>query len=120
MSGPKLCLGSTKDAKILPAFLHSPRDCELVQERREAVKLTPHGGRQRVVDTERHCEGLTGTEDIDGSRFLSQLVTCSGPKETSTREQCISRDFEIEGVVREFGSEVGGQDDETLRCGGSQ
>lgn len=90
------------------------------QERRVAAELTPHGGRQRVVDTERHLEGLTSTEDSDGRRFLSQLVTCSGPKETSTREQCISRDFEIEGVVRELGSEVGGQDDQILEGGGSQ
>jgi hypothetical protein len=83
LSGPKLCLGSTKDAKILPAFLHSPADCEMEQEKRAAVELTPHGGRQRVVDTERHLEGLTGTEDIDGVDFslnwsLAQMLRPKG------------------------------------------
>jgi len=28
LSGPKLCLGSTNEARILPAFLHSPGHCE--------------------------------------------------------------------------------------------
>jgi hypothetical protein len=28
LSGPKDCRGSTKDAKILPVFLHSPGSCQ--------------------------------------------------------------------------------------------
>jgi hypothetical protein len=56
LSGPKLCLGSTKDARILPAFLHSPGSVSTTveEDRMTETALTPHGRRQRVVDTERH------------------------------------------------------------------
>lgn len=54
LSGPKACRGSTKDARIFPAFLHSPADCQLLLGRGEDRLRTSHRRGQRVIDPKRH------------------------------------------------------------------
>ena len=66
LSGPKACRGSTKDARILAAFLHSPAiSCQLcgrgevdIQMLLGGVAHTPHIRGQEVVDAERHLDGI--------------------------------------------------------------
>lgn len=44
LSGPNACLGSTKEARILPVFLHSPREEEKSRLDYAQLRLQ-HGGR---------------------------------------------------------------------------
>lgn len=54
LSGPKACRGSTKDARILPAFLHSPAGGQLHVGQNGIEMRTPHRRGQRIVDPKRH------------------------------------------------------------------
>lgn len=67
LSGPKACRGSTKEVRILPAFVHSP---VAVGEQRSAMSCgqnntrntrhrTLQRRRQRVVDLKRHRGEVT-------------------------------------------------------------
>lgn len=49
LSGPKDCRGSTKDARILPVFLHSPAEQIDCQRRHRAASLTTFEARQSAI-----------------------------------------------------------------------
>ena len=60
LSGPKACLGSTKDARTLAAFLHSPAgNRQQIDAGFGTKKHTPHGRGQGIVNAERHRDNNT-------------------------------------------------------------
>ena len=70
LSGPNAWLGSIKDARILPAFLHSPLMCVSIACASElSLMHTLHAARQRIIDRERHPESSTLASSICSDDF---------------------------------------------------
>jgi hypothetical protein len=103
LSGPKACLGSIKEVRILAAFLHSPVYSVLVsrtcrkpiagKRAREQEAHTAQRRRQRVMDAEGHLgdsrrrgneqklgrwKGEEGKESVDGTPKVGRLVSKMG------------------------------------------
>lgn len=56
LSGPKACLGSTKEVKILAAFLHSPVHMEVVRQP-DMPRVIAGKRAEQMADT--YCSAMT-------------------------------------------------------------